>query len=319
MKNNRIMQIMGAIAVVFAASLWGLDGVVLRPRLYRLSVPVVVFLEHAIAFLFMLVFVLIVFLFVKNFPKEEWKEIVDLKSGDWLSFLWIGLFGGAIGTMAITKALFYVNFEHLSAIIILQKLQPLFAIVLAIILLGEKPKRELYLWAALALLGSYLITFSFNRPVFAGNRFFIASLLSLLAAFAWGSSTVFGKKVVSKVNYRVASYIRFGLTSLIVLSIITATNGFAGFNAVSGIEFKILLFVAFSTGFAAIFIYYFGLQRVMASKATIYELAFPVTAVVLDYIVNNNIMSAGQWLGAVLIVGSMIGITQSRAQGNKSF
>ena len=319
MKNNRIMQIMGAIAVVFAASLWGLDGVVLRPRLYHLSVPVVVFLEHTIAFLFMLVFVLIVFLFVKNFPGKEWKEIADLKYRDWLSFFWIALFGGAIGTMAITKALFYVNLEHLSAIIILQKLQPLFAIVFAIILLREKPKRVFYLWAGLALVGSYLITFSFHRPVFAGNRLFIASLLSLLAAFAWGSSTVFGKKVVSKVNYRVASYIRFGLTSLIVLAIITATNGFAGFNAVSGIELKILLFVAFSTGFAAILIYYFGLQRVMASKATIYELAFPVTAVVLDYIINNHIMSVGQWLGAVLIVGSMIGITQLRAQGNKSF
>ena len=317
--NNRIMQIIGAIAVIFAASLWGLDGIVLRPRLHHLSVPVVVFLEHTIAFLFMLVFVLIVFLFVKDFPGKEWKEIADLKPRDWLSFFWIALFGGAIGTMAITKALFYVNFEHLSAIIILQKLQPLFAIGLAIILLGEKPKRAFYLWTALALAGSYLITFSFHRPVFEGNRLFISSLLSLLAAFAWGSSTVFGKKVVSKVNYRVASYIRFGLTSLIVLAIITATNDFASFDAVSGSELNILLLVAFSTGFAAIFIYYFGLQRVMASKATIYELAYPVTAIVLDYIINNSIMSVGQWLGAALIVGSMTGITRLKTQDNESF
>jgi drug/metabolite transporter (DMT)-like permease len=79
------------------------------------------------------------------------------------------------------------------------------------------------------------------------------------------------------------------------------------------------LLVAFSTGFAAIFIYYFGLQRVMASKATIYELAYPVTAVVLDYIINNNIMSVGQWLGAVLIVGSMTGITRLKTQDNESF
>jgi len=39
--------------------------------------------------------------------------------------------------------------------------------------------------------------------------------------------------------------------------------------------------------------------------------------VVLDYIINNNIMSVGQWLGTILIVGSMIRVTQLRAQGNK--
>jgi len=302
--------IIGAIAVAFAASLWGLDGVVLRPNLYHLDVPVVVFLEHAIAFSLMMLFLVFAFVFRHDFPVKEWNELKKLKKKDWLSFFWIAVFGGAIGTMAITKALFYVNFEHLSAIVILQKLQPLFAIFLAILILRERPRKIFYLWAMLALVGSYLITFGFHKPVFEGNRLFIASMLSLLAAFSWGSSTVFGKRVVSKVNFRVATYIRFGLTALIMFAIIHATDRYAKFTTMTSNELLILLIIALSTGGLAIFIYYYGLKRIMASKATIYELAFPVTAVVLDYLIHGHIMSVGQWLGAVLIIGSMVRISR---------
>jgi len=316
MNRTTRTSIIGAIAIIFAASLWGLDGVVLRPSLYHLDVPVVVFTEHFIAFFFMMIFVVFGLVLSKSYLKKDFKEFRTLKSKDWLSFFWIALFGGAIGTMAITKALFHVNFEHLSAIIILQKLQPLFAICLAIIILKERPRKIFYLWALLALFGSYLITFGFHAPVFAGNKLFIASLLSLLAAFSWGSSTVFGKRVVNIVNFRTATYIRFGLTSLVMLAIIafytlaTGTNHFAGFDAITAKELVVILIIAFTTGGTAIFIYYYGLKRTTASRATIYELGFPVTAVALDYVVHGNIMSLGQWLGAMLIIGSMIKITQ---------
>ena len=306
LQNRKVMPIIGAFCIMFAAALWGMDGVLLRPNLYHLNVPVVVFLEHFIAFIFMSAFFI-----------YEFKELKKISKKDWVSFFWIALFGGAIGTMAITKALFYVNFEHLSAIIILQKLQPVFAIMLAVILLRERPPRNFFFWAPLAMLGSYFITFGFNMPEFTGNKLLIASLLSLLAAFSWGSSTVFGKRVVSKVNFRMATYIRFGLTSLIMLAIIAITNSFVKFNMITGKELSILLIIAFSSGGVAIFIYYFGLKRVMASKATIYELAFPVTAVGLDYAIHGNVMSTGQWLGAVMIIVSVIRITKLRSKINE--
>ena len=40
----------GAAAICLAAALWGLDGVVLTPRLSNLAVPFVVFLLHAVPF-----------------------------------------------------------------------------------------------------------------------------------------------------------------------------------------------------------------------------------------------------------------------------
>jgi drug/metabolite transporter (DMT)-like permease len=309
MNSKRMPAIIGAIAIIVAAALWGIDGVVLRPSLYSLDVPVVVFLEHFIAFALMSVFFI-----------YEIKELNKLRKGDWMSFIWVAVFGGAIGTMAITQALFLVNFHNLSAIIILQKLQPLFAIFIAIILLKERPQKRFYLWAVLAIVGSYFITFGFNQPVFEGNAILVASLLSLLAAFAFGSSTTFGKKAVAKVNFRVATYIRFGLTSLIMFAIVIATGSLFKIVAVGTSQIIMLFLIAITTGGTAIFIYYYGLKRVMASKATIYELAFPITAVILDYVINKSIMSPGQWLGAALIIVSMIMITRGRTtiRGSKS-
>lgn len=293
--RDKYAKYAGAIAVIFAASLWGVDGVVLTPSLYHLKVPVVVFLLHFVAFVIMSVFLF------REIPKLK-----KIKKEDWISFFWIALFGGAIGTMAIVQALFLVNFEHLSAVVILQKIQPIFAIILAAVILKEHPRKEFYPLAALALIGSYLITFGFKPPVFEGNALFEAALYSLLAAFAFGSSTVFGKKVLKKTDFKLSTYIRFGLTSIIMVFIILLTGTLGGFAEVNMQNMFIIFLIAITTGGTAIFIYYWGLKRIMASRATIYELGFPVTAVILDFAIHGSILSSGQWLGAVMIIGSMM-------------
>ena len=118
--------------------------IVLRPSLYSLPVPIVVLIESAI------VAVLLTPFFIKKFS-----SLKKLRKKDWLAFFGVALLGGAIGTMSITKALFYVNFVNLSVVILLQKLQPVFAILLATIFLKEKLPKEFFLWAGLAIPVSY--------------------------------------------------------------------------------------------------------------------------------------------------------------------
>ncbi len=59
------------------------------------------------------------------------------RRGWWVLAL-VSLTGGLVGTLAIVKALFLVNFDQLSVVVLLQKLQPLFAISLAAVLLRER-------------------------------------------------------------------------------------------------------------------------------------------------------------------------------------
>lgn len=301
-KNNLILNkrnsIIGALAIVIASSLWGLDAGLLRPKLYHLDFFVVVFLEHLIAFSLMLPFFI-----------YEIKEIKKLDKKDWIVFGLIALFGGAIGTLAITKAFFSVfldNISSVSVVVLLQKLQPIFAITMAMLFLKEKPDKKFYPLAALALLGSYLVAFGFSIPSFAAeNNAWFVPALSILAAFSFAAGTVLGKSAVKKVSFRMATYLRFGLTTIIMVFLIIIFNRFEGFSAIAGPNLLVLLIIALTTGGAAIFIYYYGLKRVMACKATIYELGFPITAMILDYFIHGHLLTFGQWIGAIAIIGSI--------------
>ena len=70
--ENINKKYLGAGLVCFAASLWGLDGIVLTPRLFKLGVPFVVFILHFVPFVFMS------FLF----GKREMKNIAALPKKD---------------------------------------------------------------------------------------------------------------------------------------------------------------------------------------------------------------------------------------------
>jgi len=293
---------MGRLAPIFiiiAASLWGIDGIVLRPSLYNLPVPLVVLIESSI------VAILLSPLFYKQFPK-----IKSLEKRDLFSFFLVALFGGAIGTMSITKALFYVNFVNLSVVILIQKLQPVFALILASIILKEKLPKEFFIWAGLAIVGAYLMTFGLSFPnLSTGEKTVIAAGLSLVAAFSFGSSTVFSKRALRNVGFELGTYLRFLFSSFIMLIATLLFRNLSEISSVSGTQWLIFLLIAFTTGGAAIFLYYYGLKKVTASVATICELAFPLTAVILEYFLHGNILEPIQWLGVVILIASIIKVS----------
>jgi len=303
--KSNFADIAAPLFVIIAASLWAVDGIVLRPSLYSLSVPLVVFVESTI------VAVLLTPFFINKFS-----SLKHLKRKDWLAFFGVALLGGAIGTMAITKALFYVNFINLSVVILLQKLQPVFAISLATILLKEKLPKEFFLWAGLAIVGAYFMTFGTTLPNFsAGDKTTIAALFALLAAFSFSSSTVLSKRALRNVDYEMGTYLRFLFASIIMLIVATTTGDIFSITEVSTKQIIIFLIIAFTTGGAAIFLYYYGLKRISASVASICELAFPLTAVVLEYFVHGNILSPVQWIGASVLLISILKVSGVKVFG----
>lgn len=305
------MKRIAALLVIFAASLWGIDGIVLRPTLYSLPVPLVVLIESGI-----------VALLLSPILYRQFGAIRNLSKKDWISFIGVGLLGGAIGTMAITKALFYVNYVHLSVVILIQKLQPVFALGLAAIILKERLPKIFFLWAALAISGAYLMTFGFSLPnLTTGDKTLVAAALSLVAAISFGSSTVLSKLGLKNVGFELGTYLRFLLSALIMLVIAASYGDISKINQVSQTQWGVFLLIAFTTGGAAIFLYYYGLKKISASVATICELAFPLTAVILDYLVRGTVLSIIQWIGVALLVYSIIrvsGITFSSDQEKSS-
>jgi drug/metabolite transporter (DMT)-like permease len=295
MKFNKTV-FTGAMSICVAAILWGLDGVVLTPRLYSLDIGLVVFIFHALPFLLMNLFMF-----------KEYRHIKTFTAGDVLMFFLLSLLGGAVGTLAIVKALFLVNFKALTIVVLLQKLQPVFAITLAALLLGEKLKRNFLLWSALAITAGYFLTFGFNLPDFgANNNTALAAGFSLLAAFAFGSSTVFSKKVLQKFSFFTATFYRYGFTTLIMLLFVLSTGMLKSIPQITGFQWTIFAIIGITTGSGAIFLYYFGLTRIRAMLATICELCFPVSAILFDYLVNDRTLSLVQWISAGVLIFAIL-------------
>ena len=296
MKKFGTSKLAGALLVSIAAILWGLDGVVLTPRLYNLDVILVVFLLHIIPFLLFNIFM-----------ANEYKKIMTFSKSDFLGFFLLALFGGVLGTMAIVKALFLVNFQQLTVVILLQKLQPVFAVILATIILKEKLYPNYILWGSIALLGAYFLTFGISLPNFnTGRNTIFAALYALLAAFSFGSATVLSKKMLNNFNFRTVTFYRYGFTAIIMLIIVLATGKLRMLENVTKNNWLIIGIIVLTTGSGAIFIYYYGLKNIKAIVATFCELFFPISAAIFDYFINKTKLSTIQWISAGIILFSII-------------
>ena len=283
-----------ALAVISAAILWSFDGI-LRQNLYTLPSFLIVALEHLIGAIIFLPLLL-----------KGWKEVSDLHQRGWISVLWISVCGGILGTFFYTKALSYVNFIDLSVVVLLQKFQPIFAIALAAIILKEKITRRFLVLAVTAIVGGYFVTFG-DQPLNEwSDKTIIAALLSLLAAFSWGSSTVLGKHALNRLSFKTVTSLRLTVTAAIMFFILISTGEAETISQVSIENWKYIFIIVLTTGSIALFIYYYGLNHLPASHVTLYELFWPLSAVAMDWYIYGRVMSVVQLLGAAMLLGSIL-------------
>ena len=292
-----------ALAVIFAAFLWSFDGFI-RQNLFALPSFLIVSLEHVIGAILFLPLLI-----------RGWKEVSLLGQRGWISVLWISIFGGVLGTFFYTKALSYVNYIDLSVVVLLQKLQPIFAIALAGVILKEKITKRFILLAFAAIVGGYLVTFGSSSINDWDDKTIIAALLALLAAFSWGSSTVLGKHALNRLSFTTVTSLRLAITASVTAFVLLSTGQYAAINNMTLSHWGFIVLIVLSTGSLALFFYYYGLNKLPASHATLYELFWPLSAVGLDWFIRGSILSLPQWVGAILLLGAIIILTRETNNG----
>ena len=291
--------VLGALAICISATLWGLDGVALTPRLHNLDVLQVVFLLHAVPFALMHLFLV-----------PSYRALGGLTAPRWLDLGLVALAGGVVGTYSIVRALFLVEFNQLSVVVLLQKLQPVFALLLAAVLLEEKLSPRLLVRTATALLGAYLLTFGASLPDFAsGSNTTRAAAWALLAAGSYGAATVLGKRLLGSLDFKQATFGRYGATVILTFVALMATRGELALDRVTSSNWMVIAIIGATTGSGALFLYYFGLSRVRAGIAAICEMCLPLSAILFDYWINDSWLSAWQWVGAAILVGAITLVT----------
>jgi drug/metabolite transporter, DME family len=280
---RRLIGVPGVVLVSTAAALWGTDALFRRPLAHSTSATTIVFGEHV-------VLVAITLPFLIPAMRALWR------AGP--AYIAAGIAVGA-GASAIATILFTQAFVHGDPItpVVLQKVQPLIAVAGAAVVLGEKQRRG-FVWLLLpALVGVWLIAFPHPFDVHAQGVTPIVMALS--AAVLWGLGTVFGRFLSRRLEFQEITTVRFafGLVASAIALPIVGGPAWAGWH-----DFFWIAVLALVTGALALSLYYVGLRRTPAAVASLAELAFPATAILVGYIAFDSSLHWTQWLGVAITV-----------------
>ncbi len=289
----------GFLFVLLGASLWGTDAIFRKGLATTVPTSVVVWVEQLIPLLCLLPYAL----------RGMRRAIATFTTKDWVYLVLIGCGASTVATYLYTRAFTYGIY---STPVLLQQVQPLFAIIGARILLRERLHPRFGFFLVAALVGSYLI--AFPQPTVPSLHLLAPALLTLSAAGIWGLGTVFGRSLGAKVPFSELTALRvlFGLFAATIL--VAAQHDFGFLAHLSGSSDRALLLMSLFPGLFALLFYYTGLRATPASIATLAELAFPITALLVNFFDFNINLSNFQWVGVAIVALTMTLMSQDRQE-----
>jgi drug/metabolite transporter (DMT)-like permease len=284
--------------VAVAASFWGLSALWRGPLAKEYPALAIVFWEH-----------LVLVVLVSPWIIPAVRRLMASSTRTKASVLVIGA-----GSSALATTLFTAAFRMGDPITpqVLQKLQPVIAVALAALLLGERLHARYALFAVPALLGAWLLAFADPLGVSVSSA--TAAALAVGAATLWAAGTVLGRAASAELRFSDLTALRFavGLLTLLGLSLVTSTPLAVGFDAAPNI-----LLLALFPGLLALLLYYKALGRTPASRATLAELAFPLTAALVGVVALDATLAGSQWLGFAVVLVSVVGLAVHEQWSNR--
>ncbi|HEV2036118.1 MAG TPA: DMT family transporter [Candidatus Dormibacteraeota bacterium] len=288
------------LLVAVAATLWASDAYFRNQLISHLQPTQIVVAEDALITLFLLPVLI-----------RTRRDLRHLGRRGWLA---VGMI--AVGAQALATILFTASFSYriFAETFVLQQTQPLIAIGLAWIVLGERRRPWFWPTAAVALVGVYMVVFAYNPldPISALQRGRVeAGLLALGAAALWAGGTVFGRFALGSISFWSITALRFTLALPVLIVIAIAQFGPTAFTHYRMSDFfPNLLAIALVPGLLALLLYYRALSRTPASLATIAEMSYPVAATLIASAPPpwgfNQPLYPAQALGTALLLGVIL-------------
>jgi drug/metabolite transporter (DMT)-like permease len=288
------------LLVAVAATLWASDAYFRNQLISHLQPTQIVVAEDALITLFLLPVLV-----------RSRRDLRHLGRRAWIAVAII-----AVGAQAFATILFTASFSYriYAETFVLQQTQPLIAIGLAWIVLGERRRPWFWPTVAVAIVAVYMVVFAYNPldPISALQTGRLeAGLLALGAAALWASGTVFGRFALGSISFWSMTALRFTLALPVLIVIALVQFGPAGFTHYRVSDFlPNLLAIAIVPGLLALLLYYRALSRTPASLATIAEMAYPVAATLIASAPPpwgfNQPLYPAQAVGTALLLGVIL-------------
>ena len=284
------------VLIAVAATLWASDALFRNQLITHLSASQIVVAEDALITLFL----------VPVFIRSR-HELRRLDRRGWIAVVLIAAGAQAVATLFFTASFSYRIYAETY---VLQQTQPLIALLLAWLVLGERRRPWFWPAVAVALVGVYLVVFAGDprAPLSALQQGRLeAGLFALGAAVLWASGTVLGRYALGSLSFWAVTSLRFTLALPVLLVIVLAQYGFGGFGQYQFSDFvPNLLAIALVPGLLALLLYYRALSRTPASLSTIAEMALPVTATFIAAWQFHQRVYPAQLIGTALLIGVII-------------
>ena len=279
--SRRLAAVPGVILIAVAAAMWGTDPIIRKTMNPTTSATTIVFGEHVILVLCTLPLLLAAVPAVVRAGRSYVAAAVVVGAGS-----------SALATILFTQA--FVDGNPVTPVV-LQKVQPLVAVSLAAVMLGERPRPRFGLFLVGGVAGTWLM--AFPSPFHVSLHGLAPVLYALAAAALWALGTVLGRFLALEMPFEQVTAVRFAFGLPAALAAVLVLG--APFRASLHDELFIAL-LALVTGLVALLLYYYGLQRTTASVASIAELAFPVVAITVGYFAFDATLTGTQVVGVAL-------------------
>ncbi len=301
----------GTFFILIACFTWALDTLIRYPLLGAgYSTLQIVLIEH-------LTLVLLVSPMLWHY-RHVYRH---MSLSGFLSLFFIGGIGSAIGTLAFTEAFHYLN---PTVVILLQKLQPIVAILLAYWLLKERIEGRFLQWAAVILLGSFVMMWPDLRTLSNAQWHYSSDTISLLkgygytliAVMAWGAATVCGKYLSHQnipANAIMSGRFLAGLLVLLPMALAQSDS----LSIMTPVDLSLVVVMALLSGFIGMWFYYQGLKTIPAQLATLAELSFPVFAAVINWVFLDMGLTGYQIIGGMMLILGNIGLRIKQLRRNE--
>ena len=307
---NKLLDRYAVVFVAIAATLWASDAYFRNQLVQHLSATQIVVAEDALVTIFLLPVLI-----------RSRHELRLLGVRGWTA---VGII--AAGAQALATILFTASFsiaaQHqlFAETFVLQQTQPLIAILLAWIVLGERRRPWFWPAAAVAIVAVYMVVFASDplSPVSAlQNGRLEVGLLALGAAVLWASGTVLGRFALGSISFWSVTALRFTLALPVLVIIVLIQSGLGGFGHYRLSDFvPNLLAIALVPGLLALLLYYRALSKTPASMATIAEMAYPVAATLIASAPPpwgfSQPIYGTQIVGTVLLLGVIVFLNWTR-------
>jgi drug/metabolite transporter (DMT)-like permease len=286
----------GIILVAAGAALWGLDAWIRQPLAKSTAPATIVFGEHVVLVALTLPFLMGAFAALRRLG---WRHV--------LAAVVIGAGSSAVATILFTEA-FTVGTDYVTPVV-LQKVQPVIAVIAAGVILGERPRARFAFYLVPAIVGVWLMGVPDPfHPTVHGLK---PSLYALGAATLWALGTVLGRYLARDMRFEHVATLRFafGLPAAAIALLVLGAPAFASWH-----DFWYIALLAFVTGFVALGLYYYGLHVTPAVLATLAELAFPISAILVGYFKFGQTLTGWQWIG-VATTSLVVALLPTRSRG----